>query len=319
MEDYPQNLTELESRFSSEEACREYLFRLRWPDGFRCPGCGCGKSWPLRKVLLQCAACGRQTSGTAGTIFQDTRSPLPLWFRAMWWVTTQKTGASALGLQRVLGLNRYETAWTWLHKMRRAMVRPGRDLLAGTVEVDESYWGGLEEGLRGRNLKNKALIAVAVQEDGRGIGRIRMKRIEDASGESLLPFVEECIEPGSVVHTDGWPGYSGLKKEGYVHQVTVVSRQEQSKSELMPRVHRVMSLLKRWLLGTHQGAVSHKHLDYYLDEFTFRFNRRKSKSRGKLLSARPAGGSRGSRDLQDDCSPGYRTQENPQTTRYWAT
>ena len=283
MEDYPQNLTEFESRFSSEEACREYLFRLRWPDGFRCPGCGCGKSWPLRKVLLQCAACGRQTSVTAGTIFQDTRSPLPLWFRAMWWVTTQKTGASALGLQGVLGLNRYETAWTWLHKMRRAMVRPGRDLLAGTVEVDESYWGGLEEGLRGRNLKNKALIAVAAQEDGRGIGRIRMKRIEDASGESLLPFVEECIEPGSVVHTDGWPGYSGLKKEGYVHQVTVVSRQEQSASELMPRVHRVMSLLKRWLLGTHQGAVSHKHLDYYLDEFTFRFNRRKSKSRGKLF------------------------------------
>ena len=121
---------------------------------------------------------------------------------------------------------------------------------------------GLEEGLRGRNLKNKALIAVAAQEDGRGIGRIRMKRIEDASGESLLPFVEECIEPGSVVHTDGWPGYSGLKKEGYVHQVTVVSRHEQSASELMPRVHRVMSLLKRWLLGTHQGAVSHKHLDY---------------------------------------------------------
>ena len=149
-----------------------------------------------------------------------------------------------------------------------------RDLLAGTVEVDESYWGGLNEGRRGRNLKNKALIAVAAQEDGRGIGRIRMKRIEDASSESLLPFVEECIEPGSVVHTDGWPAYSGLAKEGYVHQVTVVSRHKQSASELMPRVHRVMSLLKRWLLGTHQGAVSHKHLDYYLDEFTFRFHRR---------------------------------------------
>ena len=252
MEDYPRNLTEFEARFSSEETCREYLFRLRWPDGFRCPGCGCGKSWPLRKVLLQCAACGRQTSVTAGTIFQDTRSPLPVWFRAMWWVTTQKTGASALGLQRVLGLNRYETAWTWLHKMRRAMVRPGRDLLAGTVEVDESYWGGLNEGRRGRNLKNKALIAVAAQEDGRGIGRIRMKRIEDASSESLLPFVEECIEPGSVVHTDGWPAYSGLAKEG---------------------------MLKRWLLGTHQGAVSHKHLDYYLDEFTFRF----ANPRGKLF------------------------------------
>ena len=135
MEDYPRNLTEFEARFASEQDCREYLFRLRWPDGFRCPGCGGGKSWPLRRGLLQCAACGRQTSVTAGTIFQDTRSPLALWFRAMWWVTTQKNGASALGLQRVLGLNRYETAWTWLHKMRRAMVRPGRDLLAGRVEV----------------------------------------------------------------------------------------------------------------------------------------------------------------------------------------
>ncbi len=201
----------------------------------------------------------------------------------MWWVTTQKNGASALGLQRVLGLNRYETAWTWLHKMRRAMVRPGRDLLAGRVEVDESYLGGLEEGLRGRNLKNKALIAVAAQQEGRGLGRIRMKRIEDASGQSLVPFVEECIELGSVVLTDGWPGYCGLEKEGFIHEVTVVSRQEKSASELMPGVHRVMSLLKRWLLGTHQGAVSPKHLDYYLDEFTFRFNRRKSRNRGKLF------------------------------------
>ncbi|MCZ6653389.1 MAG: IS1595 family transposase, partial [Planctomycetota bacterium] len=134
-----------------------------------------------------------------------------------------------------------------------------------------------------RKLENKALIAVAAQEDGRGIGRIRMKRIRDASGESLLPFVKECIEPGSVVHTDGWLGYSGLEKEGYVHEITVVRGQEKSASALMPRVHRVVSLLKRWLLGTHQGAVSHKHLDYYLDEFTFRFHRRKSKSRGKLF------------------------------------
>ena len=159
---------EFEARFASEEDCRQYLFQLRWPDGFRCPSCGCGKSWPLRKVLLQCATCGRQTSVTAGTIFQGTRSPLPLWFRAMWWVTTQKTGASALGLQRVLGLNSYETAWTWLHKMRRAMVRPGRDLLAGRVAVDESYLGGLEEGLRGRKLENKALIAVAAPRGWEG-------------------------------------------------------------------------------------------------------------------------------------------------------
>jgi transposase-like protein len=283
MEDYPRNLREFEARFATEEACREYLCRLRWPDGFRCPRCGAGKSWPVRGVWLQCAACGHQTSVTAGTVFQDTRTSLKLWFDTMWWVTTQKNGASALGLQRVLGLKQYQTAWTWLHKLRRAMVRPGRDLLTGRVEIDEAFIGGLEEGLRGRLVEKKALIVIAAQEDGRGIGRIRMRQIPDASAESLVPFVKECIEPGSVVHTDGWLGYAPLDKKGYIHEVTVLRGQKKSPSELLPRVHRVVSLLKRWLMGTHQGAVSHKHLDYYLDEFTFRFNRRKSKSRGKLF------------------------------------
>jgi transposase-like protein len=283
LEEYPKNLTELEALFAKEEACRAYLARLRWPDGFRCPRCGGGKSWPVRGVLLQCAACDCQTSVTAGTIFQDTRTPLPVWFRAMWWVTTQKNGASALGLQRVLGLKSYETAWTWLHKFRRAMVRPGRDLLAGRVEVDECYVGGLEEGLPGRLNLKKALVVVAAQEDGPGIGRIRMRLILDASAESLMPFVRDSIVPGSVVHTDGWPGYLPLEKNGYAHDVTVVRGKKKTPSELLPRVHQVISLLKRWLMGTHQGAVSHKHLDYYLDEFTFRFNRRRSRSRGKLF------------------------------------
>ena len=188
MEDYPRNLSEFEVRFASEEACREYLFRLRWPDGFRCPRCGQGRSWPLRGGLRQCAGCAYQTSVTAGTIFQDTRTSLQLWFRAMWWVTIQKNGASALGLQRVLGLRRYETAWTWLHKLRRAMVRPRRALLAGRVEVDETYLGGEEEGLRGRHLGTKTLIVDAAQEDGPRIGRIRMRQIADASAESLWPF-----------------------------------------------------------------------------------------------------------------------------------
>jgi transposase-like protein len=201
----------------------------------------------------------------------------------MWWVTTQKNGASALGLQRVLGLKKYETAWTWLHKLRRAMVRPGRDLLTGRVEVDECYVGGLEEGLPGRLNLKKALVVVAAQEDGPGIGRIRMRLIIDASAESLLPFVKESVEPGSVIHTDGWAGYLPLRNNGYKHDVTILKGKKKTPSELMPRVHLVISLLKRWLLGTHQGAVSHKHLDYYLDEFTFRFNRRRSKSRGKLF------------------------------------
>ena len=283
MEDFPRDLPEFEARFSTQAACREYLFRLRWPDGFRCPRCAGRKSWPLREVLLQCASCGYQSSVTAGTIFQDTRKPLTLWFRAIWWVTSQKNGASAMGLQRILGLGSYKTAWTWLHKLRRAMVRPGRDRLSGTIEVDETYWGGLEEGVRGRQTESKVLIVVAAQEDGNGIGRIRMRRILDASAESLLPFVEQVIVAGSVVHTDGWLGYLPLEGKGYVHRVTFLRGNKKSPSELMPRVHLVVSLLKRWLLGTHQGAVSHEHLDYYLDEFTFRFNRRTSRSRGKLF------------------------------------
>jgi transposase-like protein len=283
VEDYPRDLTEFEARFSTEAACRDYLVRLRWPDGFRCPRCGGRKTWPLHGVLLQCAGCGYQSSVTAGTIFQDTRKPLTLWFRAMWSVTSQKNGASAIGLQRELGLGSYKTAWTWLHKLRRAMVRPGRDRLSGRVEVDETYWGSEEEGVRGRQTESKALIVIAAQEDREAIGRIRMRRIPDASAESLMPFVEEAIEPGSVVHTDGWIGYLPLKGKGYRHRITFLKGRRESASELMPRVHKVASLLKRWLLGTHQGAVSREHLDYYLDEFTFRFNRRNSRSRGKLF------------------------------------
>jgi transposase-like protein len=280
-EDYPLNLAEFEARFSTEEACREYLAKLRWPEGFVCPRCEGRQGWTSKRNLLICSSCQYQASVTAGTIFQDTRKPLTLWFRVVWWVTTQKNGASALGLQRILGLRTYYTAWTWLHKLRRAMVRPGRDLISGRVEVDETYLGGLEEGVRGRQTEKKALVVVAAQEDGTRIGRIRMRRIPDASRASLYGFIRDTIEPGSVVHTDGWEGYRDLV--GYEHEVTVLSGRKESASDLLPRVHRVVSLLKRWLLGTHQGAVSPEHLDYYLDEFTFRFNRRTCRSRGKLF------------------------------------
>lgn len=283
MEDYPRTLMELERRFSSDEACREFLAGLRWPDGFACPRCRGTASWAASRGRQVCVTCGYQATVTAGTIFEGTRTALPMWFRAIWWVTSQKTGVSAMGLQRILGLGSYETAWTWLHKLRRAMVRPGRDRLGGRVEVDETYLGGLEEGVRGRQTHTKALVAVAAQEDGKGIGRIRMHRVRDASAASLLPFVLESVEPGSVVHTDGWDGYVGLEAKGYYPEVTVLRGRKESASELLPRVHRVISLLKRWLMGTHQGAVSHEHLDYYLDEFTFRFNRRTSGSRGKLF------------------------------------
>ena len=283
VEEYPRTLAELEARFSDEQACREYLFRLRWPEGFRCPRCGESKTWPLQSGRWQCARCGHQGSVTAGTIFQGTRTPLTVWFRAMWWMTSQKNGISALGLQRVLGWGSYQTAWVCLHKLRRAMIRPGRERLSGSVEADETYLGGVEEGRRGRGNESKALIVVAAEEDGKGIGRIRMRRIPDASARNLVSFVEESVESGSVVHTDGWLGYEPLQAHGYVHRVTFLHDQQKSPSELLPRVHRVVSRLKRWLLGTHQGAVSTEHLDEYLDEFTFRFNRRKSRSRGKLF------------------------------------
>ena len=280
MEDYPGTLLEFEERFGTDEACREYLFQLRWPDGFVCPRCGHEKAWATRRGLYHCAGCGHQGSVTAGTIFESTRKPLRLWFRAMWHVTTQKNGASALGLQRVLGLGSYETAWTWLHKLRWAMVRPGRDRLAGVVEVDEAFIGGQQPGKRGRAAAGKALVVVMAQEEGNRIGRVRLKRVADGSAHSLIGAISGGIEVGSVVRMDGYLGYSPLSEAGYAHQI--VRPDDDLGENPLPLVNRVVALLKRWLLGTHQGAVRASHLDYYLDEFTFRFNRRTSRSRGKL-------------------------------------
>ena len=281
VEDYPRTILEFEQRFATEEACRRYLFKLRWPEGFCCSRCGHGQAWATKRGLYCCCHCDYQISVTAGTIFQDTRKPLRLWFRAIWHVTSQKNGVSALGLQRVLGLPRYETTWTWLQKLRVAMVRPGRDRLSGIVEVDETYIGGEKPGKRGRGAAGKALVVVAAQENEGRIGRIRLRRVPDASAESLSPAVQDAVEPGSMVRTDGWGGYRQLTSLGYVH--AVVRETADVGENLLPLAHRAASLLKRWLLGTHQGAVRASHLDYYLDEFTFRFNRRTSGSRGKLF------------------------------------
>jgi len=281
MEDYPKTLLEFERWFSTEEACIEYLFKLRWPEGFRCPRCGNEEAWAMRRGLYRCKSCRFETSVTAGTIFQDTRKPLRLWFRAIWHLTTQKYGANALGLQRILGLGSYHTAWTWMHKLRRAMVRPGRDRLSGTVQADEVYIGGEKPGKRGRGAIGKALVVIMVELKENRIGRIRLRRVLDASGPSLEGAVKEDIEPGSTVQTDGWGGYGRLSELGYVHEI--IRKEAAVGKNVLPKVNRISSLFKRWLLGTYQGRVEHSYLDYYLDEYTFRFNRRTSRSRGKLF------------------------------------
>lgn len=270
---------EFEKRFNSERACREYLFNVKWYDGFKCPKCGHTKAWNIRRDLYGCSNCGFETSVTRGSILHGTRKPLQMRLRAMWYVTNQKQGISALGLQRVLGLGSYHTAWEWLYRLRHAMVRPGRDRISGIIEVDETFIGGSRAGKRGRGAGGKSLVLIAAQTDGKRIGRIRLKRIPDASGDSLNAAIQDTIEPGSTVITDGWDGYSQLKTIGYQHRKA--KAEGMVGDNLLPKCHRVASLLKRWLLGTHQGRI--QHLDYYLDEFTFRFNRRTSASRGKLF------------------------------------
>jgi transposase-like protein len=272
---------EFQRRFPDGQACTAYLFACRWPDGFRCPGCGHGRAWPVakRRTVWECASCHRQTSVTAGTVLHKTHTPLHLWFWAAYLMTTATPGISALQLGRQLGIERYETAWMMLHKLRRAMVNPERSQLSEAVEVDECFVGGHEEGLRGGRARGeKALVVVAVEIRGEGSGRVRMQVIEDASAATLRPFVQATVAPGARVRTDGWQGYRGLDKLGYDHDrrsQRAAKAIGEDPGELLPRVHRVISNLKSWLRGTHRG-VSGEHLPAYLDEYVFRFNRRRT-------------------------------------------
>jgi len=283
--DYPRTLQEFDEWFSSESSCLDFLQKLRWSEGFKCPVCGGCKGWLMNTGLIRCAACQHKISVIAGTMFHGTRKPLRLWFQAIWYITSQKFGGNALGLMRVLGLGSYQTAWSWLHKMRRAMVRPGRNPLYGIVEVDETFIGGEDHGgKRGRGAGRKSIVVIAIEvHDPKGFGRVRMKRITDASGENLIPFICDSVAPGSTIRTDSWRGYNNLRNFDYIHEKVNLSNSDDPAHVVMPGVHKIASLLKRWLLGTHQGSVSGKHLDYYLDEYTFRFNRRKSKARGLLF------------------------------------
>jgi len=285
-EKYPRHFQEFLAQFPDERSCWQYLIDIRWSEGYVCQYCGSKRYWLTSKHKIHCSNCEKEFSITSGTIFQETKKPLLLWFHIMWWVVAQKTGASAYNLMDFMGFGSYKTAWLWLHKLRRAMVRPGRDKLSGQIEVDETYIGGEESGTgnTGRGATEKCLVIVATECIEKKIGRVRFRIIPEASSENLIPFIEDSIEKGSIVITDGWSGYKPLgNSKIYTHVVKTIKGSGKEAHELLPHVHLVNSLVKRWINGTHQGKISAKHLEYYLDEFAFRFNRKMSTYRGKLF------------------------------------
>ena len=282
---FPRSMAEFEERFSTEAACRDYLFRVRWPDGWRCPRCGAQRGWPNARRLIECRACAHQSSLTAGTVFHGTKRPLGLWFKAIFLMVTQKSGVSAKALQGFLGVS-YPTAWTWLHKLRRAMGNRRHAPLSGVVEVDDAYWGGRRKGERGRRKGggSKDLLLVAVEVKNGAAGRLRLARLPDHTAKSFTGAVQRHVSVGSQVHTDGLRSYAPLATQGYDHTPQVIGQNNGARAvALLPNAHRAISLLKRWLLGTHQGAPSGKHIAGYLEEFEFRFNRRTARHRSLLF------------------------------------
>lgn len=282
--DYPNTYRNFVEMFPDDAACTAYLAKLRWPEGFVCPACKTNSiPWHASRARLACPFCRHQTSVTTGTIFDKTRTPLTTWFEAAWHVSTAKNGMSAKTLERTLG-TKYRVAWTMLQRFRVAMFDGDRKQLSGNIEVDETFIGGAKQGgKRGRgSVKSIVIVAVEVKEP-LGFGRIRMRHIPDSSSSNLLPFVCDVAVLGSAIRTDGWRGYNGLSALGFTHEVTIQSSSDDLAHVSMPGVHRVASLLKRWILGTHQGSVVPEHLQSYLEEFTFRFNRRTSRSRGLVF------------------------------------
>jgi len=279
-EDFPKNEVEFDRCFHSEQACLEYLFHLRWPEGFACPRCGHTSCWKSARGLYLCRHCAHQQSVTAGTIFHATRKPLTLWFKALWWFSTRKSSVNATSLQQMLGLGSYQTAWRWLQKLRACSIFPNREKLSGHIEADEVYLGGTQSGKRGRGAGHKCKVAVAIERKGRKLGRLRMQVIENCSGAELIHFSKNNIAAGSRITTDGWKGYNGLDEAGYVHKKVLQTKVE-DKASVLPGVHLVASLVNRVILGTFHGRFGQKYLQRYLDEYVFRFNRRTTKSVGK--------------------------------------
>ncbi|OGZ07989.1 MAG: hypothetical protein A2762_00165 [Candidatus Lloydbacteria bacterium RIFCSPHIGHO2_01_FULL_54_11] len=280
---YPNDTLDFHDMFPPEEACAEHLIRLRWPDGFVCPHGQATRAWKKSTVLFRCASCRRDTSASSGAIFRQSHLPLRLGFQIMWEAMSQKHGASALGLSHALGLSSHKTIAEALQKLRRAMIRPGRERLAGLIEADEIIVGGVRPGSPGRSRNSKVLAPVAVEDRGKnGIGRIRLSTIADASANTLEYTLRGMIEPRCSVRTDGWRGYQRLRSLGYGHRV-MERKDTEPGVDTAPLAHRISALLKRWLPSTHQGSVRPAHLQPYLNEFAFRFNRRHSHSRGLLF------------------------------------
>lgn len=282
--DYPGTLPEFEKFFPDEAACQAYLEQLRWPEGFVCPTCAFfGQAWINGRALRICPRCRKQVSTLAGTIFHRSRIPLRTWFLAAWEMTSTKHGTTALDIQRTLGIRSYRTAWRMAHKLRAAMVRADRTQLSGIIEADETYVGAAEQGTRGRETLSKAIVAIAVEIGPDTWGRVRLRSVPDVSAMSIIRFLTDVVTPGSEIHTDGWPTYRQLQYIGFKHEATILSDSSDPAHVAMPAAHRVASLLKRWLLGVEQGGIATAHLPVYLEEFTFRFNRRHSKTRGLLF------------------------------------
>lgn len=277
-EDFPTSEIEFEKRFRSDKACYDYLFKMKWPNGFICPKCGHQYYWISAKYVYICKRCESHFSLTADTIMHDSKKPITYWFKAMWWFTTRKSGVNAINLQDLLGFS-YVTAWSWLQKLRRCTIRKDREKLSGRVEVDEFYIGGQKPGKRGRGAAGKRIVVAAVERKGRKIERIRLQIVDDCSSESLTTFIDQNVEEGSQVVTDGWKGYD-LDEDRYDHHQVLLSKSKDKYSALSG-VHLVASLVKRLILGTFQGRVDSKYLQNYLDEYVFRFNRRTSRNIGK--------------------------------------
>jgi Zn ribbon nucleic-acid-binding protein len=274
--DFPKTATEFEARFATEDDCRAYWIEARWGGKPACARCTSTRVWTERAgFLFECADCGHQTSLTSGTVLEKTRKPFKMWFRAVFEISTRRTGISGKDFQRLMGFGSYKTAWSWLHKLRAAMVRSDSEPLGPFVQLDEALVGG-------KGGPHKQLVLIAAESNG----RVRLAHAENNDAGTLKHFADGEIATNTHVVTDGHAGYNEKSLDQRPHEAIVQTKAERRKADAVQGCHWTISLLKRWLLGTHAGAVKPKHLQAYLDEFAFRHNRRKTNGVCRIAAAR---------------------------------